>query len=178
MSTNDSNASHVRTPHLMCSLEDLLSSTVKGFEKYTILYKVEDVGSSRLVSGDATGQLDSKAEIVAKNVSIYLKAGPFAPTVINHMQKGEPFKAIEVIRLSNVKGENIITSQTTYSNVLIVAVDRDLSIKLDDGTLVDNIVKVTFRYMQEEYKEIVYDQTGTKKGQNVTKYDYGQAIAG
>ena len=85
---NNNSSSHVRTPHLICSLEDLLSSTVKGFEKYTILYKVENVGSSRLVSGDATGQLDSKQKSLQKTLVFTLKASPFAPTVINHIKRG------------------------------------------------------------------------------------------
>ena len=64
----------IKTPDNLVDLDGLFSSTVKEFEKYGVLFKIEHE-TSREVSGDVSSTLDSRAEVRASNVKVWIKSG-------------------------------------------------------------------------------------------------------
>ena len=94
-------AEEIKTPDCLVDLDGLFSSTVKGFEKFGILFKIEHE-TSREVSGDVSGTLDSRAEVKASPVKIWIKSGTYDPTIEQHMNEGKPFKTMTIRKLSNV----------------------------------------------------------------------------
>ncbi|MCP5322662.1 MAG: type VI secretion system tube protein Hcp [Candidatus Paracaedibacteraceae bacterium] len=163
----------IKTPDNLIDLDGLFSSTVKGFEKYGILYKIEHE-TSREVSGDVSSTLDSRAEVKASNVKIWIKSGSYDPTIEQHMNEGKPFKKLTVLKLINANGANQVKATLTFENVMIVRCQPDLTIPYR-GVDLDGIVCVELRFSKKTNQVAEYDQGGTKKGQNVSGWDYGTA---
>lgn len=168
-----SSGSGVRTPDSLVDLDGLFGSTVKGFEKYGILFKIEHE-TSREVSGDVSTTLDSRAEVKASSVKVWIKSGTYDPTIEQHMNEGKPFKKLTVIKLSNVNGANQVKQTLTYENVMITRCVFDLEIPYRGGT-VDNIICVELRFSKKKNEVAEFVQEGTKKGNNVSGWDYGTA---
>jgi hypothetical protein len=166
-------AETIKTPDSLVDLDGLFSSTVKGFEKYGILFKIEHE-TSREVSGDVSGTLDSRAEVKASPVKIWIKSGTYDPTIEQHMNEGKPFKKMTVLKLINANGANQVKSTLTFENVMITRVQPDLTIPYR-GNDVEGIVCVELRFSKRKNEVAEFVQDGTKKGQNVSGWDYGAA---
>jgi hypothetical protein len=166
-------AETIKTPDSLVDLDGLFSSSVKGFEKYGILFKIEHE-TSREVSGDVSGTLDSRAEVKASPVKIWIKSGTYDPTIEQHMNEGKPFKKLVVIKLINANGANQVKQTLTFDNVMITRVQPDLTIPYR-GADVDGIVCVELRYGARTNQMAEYTQEGTKKGQNVSGWNYAKA---
>jgi hypothetical protein len=171
-------AEAIKTPDSLVDLDGLFSSTVKGFEKYGILFKIEHK-TSREVSGDVASTLDSRAEVKASPVKIWIKSGTYDPTIEQHMNEGKPFKKMTVIKLINANGANQVRSTLTFENVMIIGCNSDLTIPYR-GNDVDGVICVEVRFSKKTNRVAEYAQDGTKKGQNVSGWDYSTAspIAG
>lgn len=170
-------AAVIKTPDSLVDLDGLFSSTVKGFEKYGILFKIEHE-TSREVSGDVSGTLDSRAEVRASPVKIWIKSGTYDPIIEQHMNEGKPFKKMAILKLINANGANQIKSTLTFENVMIVNCKPDLTIQ-HRGQEVDGIICIELRFSKKTNQVVEYDQSGTKKGQNVSGWNYGTAsVAG
>lgn len=163
----------IKTPDNLVDLDGLFSSSVKGFEKYGILFKIEHE-TSREVSGDVSGTLDSRAEVRASPVKIWIKSGTYDPTIEQHMNEGKPFKKMTVLKLINANGANQVKSTLTFENVMITRVQPDLTIPYR-GNDVDGIVCIEVRFSKRKNEVAEFVQDGTKKGQNVSGWDYGAA---
>lgn len=163
----------IKTPDNLVDMDGLFSSTVKGFEKYGILFKIEHE-TSREVSGDVSGTLDSRAEVKASPVKIWIKSGTYDPTIEQHMNEGKPFKKLVVIKLTNINGANQVKQTITFENVMITRVQPDLTIPYRGGE-VDGIVCVEVRFSTRKNEIAEFVQEGTKKGNNVSGWDYGKA---
>lgn len=170
--------SGIKTPDSLVDLDGLFSSTVKGFEQYGILFKI-DHQTSREVSGDVSSTLDSRAEVKASPVKIWIKSGTYDPTIEQHMNEGKPFKKMTVIKLINANGANQVKSTVTFENVMITRCQAYLTIPYR-GAEVDGVICVELRFSKKTNQVAEYAQDGTKKGQNVAGWDYGTAspIAG
>lgn len=166
-------AETIKTPDSLVDLDGLFSSSVKGFEKYGILFKIEHE-TSREVSGDVSGTLDSRAEVKASPVKIWIKSGTYDPTIEQHMNEGKPFKKMVVLKLINANGANQVKSTLTFENVMITRVQPDLTIPYR-GNDVDGIMCVEVRFSKRKNEVAEFVQDGTKKGQNVAGWDYGAA---
>lgn len=163
----------IKTPDSLVDLDGLFSSTVKGFEKYGILFKIEHE-TSREVSGDVSGTLDSRAEVKASPVKIWIKSGTYDPTIEQHMNEGKPFKKMTVIKLTNANGANQVKSTLTFENVMIIRCQPDLTIPYR-GADVDGIICVEVRFSKKKNEIAEFLQDGMKKGNNVSGWDYGAA---
>jgi hypothetical protein len=166
-------AETIKTPDSLVDLDGLFSSTVKGFEKYGILFKIEHE-TSREVSGDVSGTLDSRAEVKASPVKIWIKSGTYDPTIEQHLNEGKPFKKMTVLKLINANGANQVKSTLTFENVMITKVKSDLTIPYR-GNDVEGIMCVELRFSKRKNEVAEFLQDGTKKGQNVSGWDYGAA---
>lgn len=163
----------IKTPDSLVDLDGLFSSTVKGFEKYGILFKIEHE-TSREVSGDVSSTLDSRAEVRASNVKVWIKSGTYDPIIEQHMNEGKPFKKMTVLKLINANGANQVKATLTFENVMIVRCQPDLTIPYR-GTDVDGVICVELRFSKKTNQVAEFDQGGTKKGQNVSGWDYAAA---
>jgi hypothetical protein len=163
----------IKTPDSLVDLDGLFSSTVKGFEKYGILYKIE-YSTSRSVSGDVSGNLDSRAEVRATPVKIWIKSGTYDPTIEQHMNEGKPFQKLEVITLTNANGANQVKQTVTFYSVMITEVTPNMTVTYN-GADVSGLVCVELRYGARTNQVAEFGQDGTKKGQNVAGWNYGKA---
>lgn len=163
----------IKTPDNLVDLDGLFSSTVKGFEKYGVLFKIEHE-TSREVSGDVSSTLDSRAEVRASNVKVWIKSGTYDPIIEQHMNEGKPFKKMTVLKLINANGANQVKSTLTFENVMIVRCQPDLTIPYR-GAEVDGVICVELRFSKKTNQVAEFDQSGTKKGQNVAGWDYAAA---
>ncbi len=166
---------HVRTPDNLVDLDGLFKSTVKGFEGYGILFKIEEE-TSRQVSGDASGSLDSRAEVRASSIKLWVKEGVNDPVIELNMNKGTPFKKMTVVRLINANGENQVKATQTYENIMIMKYKPHQEIPYR-GSNVDGLTCLELRFSKKTNQVAEFDQKGTKKGQNVSGWDYSQATA-
>lgn len=163
----------IKTPDNLVDLDGLFKSTVKGFEGYGILFKIEHE-TSREVSGDVSSTLDSRAEVRASNVKIWIKSGPYDPIIEQYMNEGKPFKKMTIKKLINANGANQVKATLTFENVMIVRCQPDLTIPYR-GTEVDGVICVELRFSKKKNEVAEFDQGGTKKGQNVSGWDYAAA---
>lgn len=160
----------IKTPDNLVDLDGLFSSTVKGFEQYGILFKIEHE-TSRQVSGDVSSTLDSKAEVRASPVKIWIKSGTYDPIIEQHMNEGKPFKKMTVLKLINANGANQVKSTLTFENVMITRCIPDLTLPYR-GADVDGVICVEVRFSKKTNQVSEFTQDGTKKGQNVSGWDY------
>lgn len=163
----------IKTPDNLVDLDGLFSSTVKGFEKYGVLFRVE-LESSREVSGDVSSTLDSRAEVRASNIKIWIKSGTYDPIIEQHMNEGKPFKKMTILTLINANGANQVKGTLTLENVMIVKCQPYLSIEYR-GEEVDGVICVECRFSKKTNQVAEFGQDGTKKGQNVSGWDYAAA---
>lgn len=171
-------AEAIKTPDSLVDLDGLFSSTVKGFEKYGILFKIEHE-TSRQVSGDVSSTLDSRSGVLASPVKIWIKSGTYDPTIEQRMNEGKPFNKMTVIKLINANGANQVKATLTFEKVMIIRCQPDLTIPYR-GADVDGVICVELRFSKKTNQVAEYAQDGAKKGQNVAGWDYGTAspIAG
>jgi hypothetical protein len=150
----------VTTPEWMISIDDLLSSTIEGFEDCSELYGWF-AEQGRLTKGRSGNQLFSTAAVQHSNVLIVLPAGIFIPTLETKMNTGSNLALIKIVRLANMTDLKVSLQEIEYTNCLIDSMEQQL----------DNIV-ISFRPETRQNTIFKYKQDGSKEGQAVSKFDY------
>lgn len=164
-----------RTPNKLVLFEGIeLGSEVKGFEKtWGILYNY-GFSEKRVVSGDVSGPLESRAEVRLSNIMLELKHGLQDPVFATHLRNGTPFPSMKIVTLISAKGENKVLSTITCTNVKVVG--RDVMQVIEcDGIKVDNILRlqVTCDSIQEEFSK--FGQDAGAQGKNAAGWNYKTA---
>lgn len=166
----------VKTPDNLVDLDGIFKSTLKGFEKYGILYQIEEE-TSREVSGDAAGALDSRAEVKASNIKIWVKKSTNDPVIEQHQNKGTLFRKMTVIGLTNINGENQVASTETFENIMVVRYKPHQKIVDENGVVNKGLTCIEMRFTKKTNKVADIGQDGGVKGFNVTGWDYSTGTA-
>lgn len=152
------------TPEWMIHMDDLLTSTSKGYEKYTELFGWFSE-QTRKTKGASTGELMSSSTVQHANVMVIIPNGIYAPQIDIMLQTGTCMKSIEVVRLGNITNKKVLLQQVVYTNNQIVMIEQ----RADD-------LIVAFRPTKRSNRVIQYDQeSGDPKGNVVTEFDYTTA---
>ena len=151
---------HITTPEWMIQIDDLLSSTIEKFEKFSELYGWS-AEQGRLTKGHTSNNLFSTAAVQHSNVRIVLSAGIFIPTLDTKMNTGANISLIKIVRLANVGDMKVSLQEIEYKNCKIESMEQQL----------DHLI-ISFRPETRQNKIIKYKQDGSKEGQAVSKFDY------
>lgn len=153
----------VATPEWMIAIDDLLSSTVEGFDKACeLLGWYAEAG--RITTGNTANQLFTTATVQHSNVVIVIPNGIFGPTIEVKMNTGANLALIKISRIANITDQRVPLQEIEYTNCKIETIQQQL----------DRLV-VTFRPETRQNTVYKYKQDGSKEGQAVSKYDYTTA---
>lgn len=160
--------SHVALPEWMVMIDDLLSSTVDGAPDGTdadLTQCCELLGwyseQARLTKGNTANQLFSTAAVQHSSVLIAIPIGDYVASLENKMNSGANIAAIKLIRLANITDLKVPLQHIIYTNCRIESTQQQL----------DRFV-LSFRPETRQNTIVQYNQDGTKKGNNVSYFDY------
>jgi hypothetical protein len=150
----------VTTPEWMIFMDDLLGSTIKGFEKYTELFGWY-AEHSRETKGNVSGDLVSNACVKQSDVIVIIPMGLYIPKIDNIMTSGKVIEKISIVRIANSEDLKVPIQNINFTECQISKVQQ----RLKDAV-------ITFRTTSRENIVTQYDQGGNKTGQTVSLYDY------
>lgn len=153
----------VTTPEWMVAIDDLLSSTIDGFDKACELFGWH-AEQARITTGSTANQLFTTATVQHSNVSIIIPMGIFVPTLETKMTTGANLASIKISRIANITDQKVPLQEIEYTNCKIDAIQQQL----------DRVV-ISFRPETRTNTVYKYKQDGSKEGQAVSKYDYTTA---
>ena len=153
----------VTTPEWMVSIDDLLESSVKGFEKYCELFGWY-AEHSRETKGNVSGDLVSNACVKQSDVIIIVPMGLYIPKIDNTMTSGKVMDKITIVRVANSEKLKVPIQTIEFSGCQVCKIQQ----RLEDAV-------ITFRPVKRTNTVIQYDQvTGGKTGQTVSEFDYSK----
>lgn len=153
----------VSTPEWMIAIDDLLSSSVDGFDTASeLLGWYAEAG--RITAGNTANQLFTTATVQHSNVVIIIPNGIFGPTLEVKMNTGANIALIKISRIANITDQKVPLQEIEFANCKIETIQQQL-----------DKLYITFRPETKQNTVYQYDQTGAKKGQAVSKYDYTTA---
>lgn len=155
-------SSQVTTPEWMISIDDLLTSTIKGFENYSELYGWS-AEHSRETSGNVSGDLVSSAAVKQSDVIIIIPMGIYMPTIDNMMTSGKVLEIITIMRLANNQDMKVPIQSIEFSKCQVAKIEQ----RLKDAV-------ITFRPVKRTSTIYQYGQDGLKLGQTVSEFDYSK----
>jgi hypothetical protein len=160
--------SHVALPEWMVMIDDLLSSTVEGTPDETdadLTQCTELLGwyseQARLTKGNTANQLFSTSAVQHSSVIIAIPVGDYVASLENKMNTGANIATIKLIRLANITDLKVPLQFITYTNCRIESTQQQL----------DKFI-LSFRPETRQNTIVQYEQDGTKKGNNVSYFDY------
>jgi len=155
----------VKSPEWMIKIDDLLSSDVDNFNDHCELFGWYGE-SSRLTTGDISGQLFTSATLRHTDLVLLLPNGGHAAQIESKMNLGIPLNEVNILRLGNIKSMKVQLQSIVYTNCHIQSFQQQLD-RIVLSLLVSSKTNTVF----------VYDNSGTNKGQMVSKVDYSKNTA-
>lgn len=153
----------VTTPEWMVSMDDLLMSTITGYETFSELFGWH-AEHSRETRGNVSGDLVSNASVRQSDVIVIVKMGLYIPKLDNLMVSGKVLDMITIIRLGNYEDKKLPIQTIEFSACQISKIEQ----RLDKAV-------ITFRPVKRTNTITQYDQVeGKKLGQTVSEYDYSK----
>lgn len=150
----------ITTPEWMICMDDLLESTIKGYEKYAPLFGWY-AEHSRETRGNVTGDLVSNACVKQSDIIVIIPNRLYIPKIDNIMTSGKVIEKISIVRISNSEKLKVAVQTINFTLCQISIVQQ----RLQDAV-------ITFRTTARENIITQYDQEGNKTGQTVSSYDY------
>lgn len=150
----------VTTPEWMIAIDDLLISTIKGYETYSELFGWH-AESSRETKGNVSGDLVSNAAVKQSDVIIVIPMGIYMPTMDNMMQTGKVLELVSIVRLANIADLKIPVQTIEFANCQICKIQQRLETAV-----------ITIRPVKRTNTVYQYGQDGLKTGQTVSEFDY------
>ena len=159
----DPNIKHtgsIASPEWMIKIDDLLTSTIDGFEGYCELYGWF-AEQARLTKGNTVGQLFSTSAVQHSNILVVVPNGMYLPLLETKMNSGSNISMVRIVRLSNITDYLLPVQEIEYQNCKVDSIQQ----KLDE---------IILSIRPETRTNIVtqYGQDGGKLGQNVSRFDY------
>ena len=166
-SKTDINTNPVKSPEWMVKIDDLMSSTIGGFEAYGELYSW-GASHARISKGETGNNFLSTSAMVHSAVELTLVNNVYAATLDIKMATGANIGEITIVRLTNVGDLKKTAQQVKFTNCKVEKIDH-----------VGDYITLSFRPETRENTIYQYDQTGANKGQAVSLIDYttGSATA-
>jgi hypothetical protein len=165
VSDADPNKRGVRSPEWMIKIDDLLKSDVDGFNDHCELFGWYGE-SSRLTTGDISGQLFTSSTLSHSDVVLLLPNGGHGAQIETKMNIGMPLENIVIARLGNVQNLKVKLQKIEFKHCRIQAFQQQLDrlYVFISPTIKTNTV-------------FVYGNDGTNKGQMVSNVDYSKNTA-
>ncbi len=164
--SSNSGTAAVKSPEWMVSIDEMLSSTVKDFEKFAELFGWY-AESSRYSSGDITNQLSSSATLKHSDLIIQIANGGYSSDIETRMNTGKKIDKITIVRLGNIEAEKKKLQEIVYEVCRVQSFQQSL----------DRLF-LTFSVTKRTNTVFVYDSKGAAQGQNATTIDYSTAATG
>ncbi len=145
------------TNQILISSDEIFSSNIEGFQKYTPILHIE----YRLYKSFLYGEnLASAVMLNAEEVSIDILSGCHCAMLIGRMAKSIVIPNITIVKILTSNSKNNITEKKEFKNCVIQ------SFKMQD-----NLVNFSFRYssFKDEYKDFKLD--GMQKGNAAVQVD-------
>jgi hypothetical protein len=155
----------VKSPEWMIKIGDLLVSDVDGFNDYCELFGWYGE-SSRLTTGDISNQLFTSATLKHSDLVLLLPNGGHGAQLESKMNIGLPLEAVQIVRLGNIKATKVKLQVIDYTNCRIQSFQQQL----------DRVI-LSLSVSTKTNTVFVYDNSGTNKGQMVSKVDYSKNTA-
>lgn len=155
----------VRSPEWVVKIDNLLSSTLKGFEDYAEIFGWNEE-SSRFTPGNLSNQLLSSATIKHSGLMIMIANGGHSAQIEAKMNRGIPLGLIEIVRLGNIRNVKLKLQILEYKKCWIQSFQQQL----------DRII-VTVSVSSKKNTVYVYDQDGQNTGCMVSEADYSRGEA-
>jgi hypothetical protein len=167
VSTIGAQENRIKSPEWLICIDDLLSSSTKGFETYTELFE-HKFENSRETKGNVSGGLISSAAVAQSDVIVIIKNAIYVPMITNHMNSGRVFEMITLLHLGNYKDKRVPIETIEFSKCQISSIAR-----LQNEKYVDKVA-IRFRPNKQTDTYTDYDQDGNKTGQTVSEFDYSK----
>jgi hypothetical protein len=130
--------------------DDMFDSDLdKDFAKTAPALWVE-LGGARLATYDSSGQLSGDGKVVCKDTIVCMKYGAWAPTIQEHMFKGDTIQTITIKRLISTKSTLVIIQQIDYAQCLFKTYEQ-----------AGDTITFSFCFTKLTDLSNVYDHTGS-----------------
>lgn len=151
------------TPEWMISIDKLVNSTIKGYEDYCQLFGWSG-RQTRVTKKETAGQLMSSSSVRHSDVIVVLPIGNYVPSLETMLQNGTSIASVKIVHLGRFGTTNAPFQQVEYSDCQVVGMEQQ-------GVY----ILVALRPTKRTNLVMDYDQSGQKKGQTASEYDYTKA---
>lgn len=151
------------TPEWMVSVDKMVNSTIKGFEDYCQLFGWSG-RQIRVTKKETAGQLMSSSSVRHSDAIIVIPVGNYAPSLETMLQNGTSIASVKIVHLGRFGTTNAPFQQVEYKDCQVVAMEQQGVYLL-----------VALRPTKRTNLVMEYDQSGQKKGQTASEYDYTTA---
>ncbi|MDR2107075.1 MAG: hypothetical protein LBO73_00920 [Holosporaceae bacterium] len=118
-------------------------------------------GAMRLVTYDASGELDGDGKIAFQNPIACLKYGVWGPKIQEYMYNGKQVENIAIHRVSNINNTNIAVQKLEYDKCLIKTYEQ-----------VNDTITFSFCFLVLRDIKVLYSSAdGTSKGMVAVSFD-------
>jgi hypothetical protein len=152
----------VRSPEWMVKIDDLLISEVAEFNDYCELFGWY-AESSRLTTGDISGQLFTSSTLKHSDVVLLIPNGGHGAQLETKMNIGMPLENVVIVRLGHIQNLKVKLQTIEYGHCRIQSFQQQLDrlyLFISPTTRTNTV--------------FVYGNDGTNKGQMVSKVNYAQ----
>ncbi|GHU17640.1 hypothetical protein FACS189472_04830 [Alphaproteobacteria bacterium] len=149
------------TPQYMIICEQFFSSDVEEYSANGSPCLWFEIGMSRLVTNDSTGQLTGDGRIVGDDPTVCMKYGSWAPAIQNALYAGTNIPFIGIRRFSSINGLKVIIQAIDYETCLIKTYRQK-----------DDSIQFTFSAIYAQDVVCIYDNAGTKIGNSGSSLNY------
>lgn len=164
-STSSDENRGVRSPEWMVKIDLILQSNVTGYNDYSELFGWYGE-SSRLTTGDISGQLFTSSTLKHSDVVLLIPNGGHGAQLETKMNIGMPLENVNIVRLGNIQNMKVKLQTIEFGNCRIQAFQQQLDrlyIFISPTTKTNTV--------------FVYGNDGAMKGQMVSRVDYSKNIA-
>lgn len=152
----------VRSPEWMVKLDDIVFSSITGFEDHCELYGWY-AEAGRFTSGDVANQLFTSATLRHSDVIIIIPGGGYAAQLQTQMNMGRMIGQMTIVHLGNVEQSKVKLQEIVHDQCRIQNYQQQL----------DRLV-LHIQVTAKTDTHFVYDRAGQIKGQMVTSVNYSQ----
>lgn len=150
----------VYSPEWMVKIEQLLSSSLEGYEDFSEIFGWQEE-SSRFTAGNVSNQLLGSATLKHSGLILLIPNGGHAAQIELKMNRGVPLSLVQIVRLGNIRDVKLKLQVLEYHSCWIQSFQQEL----------DRLI-LTLSVSYKKNTLFIYDQDGGNKGQMVSEVDY------
>lgn len=164
----------ISTPNWMISFDELVNSSVKGYEEYCELF-ASTGSAARLSQGHLASQQFSSGTMQHSDIAVIIPFGDYAPTLKDYMARGQTIECIEIVRLAHINGYEKEDEQLK----IITCIDHgNAKIQTWDWDMANDRLILSYRFETETLTSYRFKQDGTAEGQVFSELDFTKNTSG